>query len=161
MERFTNDKIRFLNQIKVELFDFEDSANWITEFEYIEMPYFLNYAFSVNYSVNHAKNEFRLIQKNWNSEYDNSRFKLGIFNIDRLAISKEIIKTSKEENAKFNSIDKRKLETIDYEGIVLDGLICELKVPQIEKHLTWNVDKEMNDELSILVNQIRSKIYKE
>ena len=47
MKRLTNNSSEYLNQIKIELSDNGLSKDWKTEFQYLEMPYFLTY-FEIN-----------------------------------------------------------------------------------------------------------------
>lgn len=159
MERITNDRDKFIEEIKRELFDYKRTENWTTLFEYVEMPFFLRYAYSVNFAVNKSHTKYSFLQKTWNAAYDLSRFNLGVFNIDRLAVTEAVIDINMEEQIKFSSIiNKEKLATIEFKGIILDGLICELKMPTTQQHLKWNIDEEMNEPLSDLVNGIRIKI---
>ena len=38
MERFTNDRDKFLNEIKIELYKFEEEPQMKAEFVFLEMP---------------------------------------------------------------------------------------------------------------------------
>ena len=156
MEKFTNNRDDYLNQIKTELLKYDLTENWKEIFIYAEIPFFLRYAFSYNWSVNSNSSKYRLKRKEWNAEYDHSRFNKGIYNLDRLAIVETEIQVNPEDQRFLASIEWNKVGTTKFEGIVLDGLVCELKIKKQKKSLNWNIDDEMNKELADLVKLIRN-----
>ena len=156
MEKLTNDRNKFLNQIKLELLEYEVEENWKEVFTYVEVPFFLQYAFSYNWSVDSANSKYRLKRREWKAKYDHSRFDKGIYNLNRLAIvEKEILINSIDERY-FNSIDWNKINTVEFKGIILDGLDCEFQMKDIKKSFSWNIDEEMNKELTELIYTIRA-----
>jgi len=155
MEKFTNDNNAFIAQGKKELFDFPAHPDWVGLFQYVEMPYFLTYAFSVQLAINNSQSHFQIRHKVWNTQFDLTRFSKGIFNLSRLAvIEKESVVLLPSE---VPNIPLAGITTKEITSVVLDGLICEMKIPSLQKHFTWNIDKEMNDELDRLVTWIRKE----
>lgn len=154
MEKFTNDRNKFIEQIKIELLDFENQENWISKFQYVEIPFFLFYAYSVDISINMQSDMLKMRMKNWEANYNLSRFQLGIYNLDRLAILERNIILKQKTSDFFRRIKYEQLKIIDFKGIILDGLTCELIVMDTNQHLKWNIDKEMNIELQKLVENI-------
>ncbi len=156
MERLTNDPQQFIQQIKLELLTFEQEGNWESIFTYSELPYFLTYGFSYNWSFNTVSAKYRLRRKEWNSEYDHARFSEGIYNLDRLAILEKKVPLASKDKFAINSVDLNLLDLVEFEGIVLDGLMCELHLNSNDKTLEWNIDAEMNPELLNLIYTIRN-----
>ncbi len=156
MERFTNNGEEFINQIKSELLEYELEEGWNEIFTYLEIPYFLGYAFSYNWSVNSKKEKYRLKRKEWNAEYDHSRFDKGIYNLDRLAVIEKEIRINSKDEINFKSIEWDAIDKVEFKGIVLDGLMCELQVHENGKSFKWNIDDEMNPELTKLVYTMRN-----
>jgi hypothetical protein len=154
MEQFTNDNIKFFDQIIKELQDYDYDENWEIQFQYAEVPYLLRYGFSFCFLKNGKETKF--LQRTWNSEYDRERFNLGVFNLDRLAVTQKDIHFNEDEKIFFNSINLSTLNTVEYKGIVIDGLFCEMKIPKHEKKFEWNIDKEMNSELEKVISKIRA-----
>lgn len=156
MERFTNNRDEFLKQIKSELLQFENREGWKEIFAYVELPFFLRYAWSYNWSVNTKTSRFKLTGKEWNAEYDLNRFDNGVYNLDRLAIKEKEVSISKKDEIFFCSIDWNTIEKLKFEGIVLDGLICELRVAENQRLIQWNSDSEMNQALNELIYTMRN-----
>ena len=156
MEKFTNDGNKFLHQIKSELLEYQLEENWQSIFTYLEMPYFLTYAFSYNWSKNSQNSKYRLKRKEWNAKFDHARFDKGIYNLDRLAIVEKNIAIRSKDAEYFNSIDWKAVDTVEFKGVVLDGLICELQIEEGNRVLTWNVDESMNTALKELVYTMRN-----
>ncbi len=156
MEKLTNNRDEFLNQIKVELLGYESEGDWKEIFTYAEIPFFLRYAFSYNWSINIKTSKYRLKRKEWNAEYDHLRFNKGIYNLDRLAIKEKELLIDMEAENYLHSINWGNINTIEFKGIVLDGLMCELRIHKIEKSFNWNIDEEMNEDLTKLISVIRN-----
>ncbi len=156
MERFTNNRDKFLNQIKLELLEYENEEDWKEIFSYVELPYFLRYAWSYNLSINSKTSKYKLTRKEWNAEYDLNRFKNGVYNLDRLAIKEKEIALSSTDTNYFHSINWNTISIVKFEGIILDGLICELRIANEKKSINWNSDSEMNLELSRLIYTMRN-----
>ncbi|KAA3624471.1 MAG: hypothetical protein DWQ02_23010 [Bacteroidetes bacterium] len=153
MEKFTNDRDKFLKQIIKELKAFPKDPNWEPLFQYLELPYFLTYGFAYNYSFNEELQQYRLLSREWNATYDNNRFDKGIYNLNRIAIVEKIVPD--EEYDLSSSTNLANLKKVEIESIVLDGLICEMNSPKLSKPLIWNVDDEMNVALQNLVFSLR------
>ena len=153
MEKFTNDSILYFEKIVSELEDFKSDENWKIQFHYVEVPSFLNYGFSFCYLTN--QNDSKLIYKKWNAELDAKKFQLRIYHLDRLAIVQKELNITQKNILFFNSIDLAKVNTIEYNGIVLDGYFCKMTIPKNNQILEWNINKEMNSELKKLVSNLR------
>lgn len=156
MERFTNNRDEFLNQIKIELLEYENEEDWKEIFSYVELPFFLRYAWSYNWSINVKKSKYKLLRREWNAEYDLNRFDKGIYSLARLAIREKEIPINQKDKKYLNSIDWKNIDKINFDGIVLDGLICELRIGEDEKSINWNYDSEMNQDLNKLVYTMRN-----
>jgi hypothetical protein len=159
MENFTNNKEEYFSQIKNELLDFKTEVGWLNRFEYLELPYFLTYGYSICFFTENEGDAGKLVYRKWNSAYDNSRFQLGIYNIDRLAITEDSIDIEKDDLKFFKSLDFKKMVLLKREFIVLDGLHCELKIFETGLVHTWNTDDEMSEALVQLVNRIRNIVH--
>ncbi|MCR9252824.1 MAG: hypothetical protein NXI20_20545 [bacterium] len=149
MEKFSNNRDEYWNQIKKEL-GFGKTENF--RLQYLEMGQLLSHGFSVALT---EKNPDELILKIWNAEYDNSRFNKGIFKLDRLTITDNITKLSIQESETINRLLDSKLELTNGGGIVLDGLFCQFETNNIK--LNWNTNEEINDDLTEIVELLRNK----
>ncbi len=154
MENFTNDNIEFFNQIIRELNHFEYDQEWDIQFQYVEIPYLISYGFSFCFLKKGKETKF--LQRTWDSKYDRERFNLGVFNLDRLAVTQKEIHFSEEDKNFFDSINLSKLNTVENKGIVIDGLFCQMKITKHEKKFDWNIDEEMNSELEKVISKIRA-----
>jgi|GEM_PF-2296967 len=159
MEKLTNSREEYFSQIRKELLDFRTESGWLKKFGFLEVPYFLTYGFAVGFFTKNNEEEGRLVCRKWNADYDNSRFQLGIYNVDRLAIAEESMKIAKDDDEFFQSVDLEKMDILSHDGVVLDGLHCELQIPETGSLLNWNMDDEMNDAMISLVNRIRKIVY--
>ena len=75
-----------------------------------------------------------------------------------MAIKETEISINPIEENYFRSIDWNMINKVKFEGIVLDGLMCELRINETKKSLKWNIDNEMNQELSKLIYTMRNWI---
>jgi len=150
MEKFSNNRGDYWNQIKKELLDTNDSNGF--RFQYLEIGQLLSHGYSVTLT---DKNPQELVLKIWNAEYDNKRFDKGIFNLDRLAITDRKVELNSQELEKINKLLDSELELTNWGGIVLDGLFCQFETSG--KKLDWNTNDEINGDLTELVEIIRNK----
>ncbi|MEH0157322.1 hypothetical protein V6R21_24625 [Limibacter armeniacum] len=150
MEKFSNNRENYWNQIKKELSDVNDSGDF--RFQYLEIGQLLSHGFSVTLT---EKNPRELVLKTWNAEYDNQRFDKGIFNLDRLAITDRKVELNSQESKTINKLLDSKLELTNWGGIVLDGLFCQFETN--DRKLDWNTNEEINDDLIELVELLRNK----
>ncbi|WP_291722185.1 hypothetical protein [Bernardetia sp.] len=156
MERFTNDRNQFVEAIENELMEYEKQKDFEHLFTYVEVPFFLRYAFSYALWFDKNNSKYFLKRKEWNAKYDHSRFDKGIYNLDRLAIIENEVSLNDTDRAYFDKVEWTLLNTIDFEGIVLDGLTCKLRIGKENKTLVWNPDSKMNNKLKELVYLIRN-----
>ena len=150
MEKFSNKREDYWEQIKKELTNSNDSQDF--QFQYLEMGQLLSHGFSVTQT---KKNPEELILRIWNAEYDNKRFDKGIFNLDRLAITEKKVKLILQESETINRLLNSELELTNWGGIVLDGLFCQFEID--DRKLIWNINEEINNNLIILVELLRNK----
>ena len=152
MERLTSDRDSYLKEVIKELTEIDLLKNEESRFTFCEVGQLFTHGYSV--SLIFGEKEYLKI-KLWNADYDNDRFKLGIFNLDRLAVTERNFYLSESELNKVNGILEQELDTKDYAGIVLDGLFCQLNMEN--KTLMWNIDAEMNENLNNLISILRKK----
>ncbi|MCG8386353.1 MAG: hypothetical protein MJA30_12480 [Cytophagales bacterium] len=155
MEKFTNNRTEYWNAIKSELLNFsksQESEN--LRFSYLEIGELLTHGFSIQQSDEHIR-DLRL--RVWNAEFDNNRFDKGIYNLNRLAVAQKTIHLSLNDAEKINEALSQNLELTNWNGIVLDGLFCQLEFDS--KKLEWNVNEEINDETIKLVEFLRKKAH--
>ncbi len=150
MEKFSNHREDCWNQIKMELLDTNDSGDF--RFQYLEIGQLLSHGFSVTLT---EKNPRALALKIWNAEYDNKRFDKGIFNLHRLAISDRKVDLNTQELETINRLLDSELKLTNWGGMVLDGLFCQFETNS--RKLNWNINKEINDDLTELVELLRKK----
>lgn len=151
MEKFSNNREDYWNQIKKELLDTNYSEEF--RFQYIEIGQLLSHGFSVTLN---EKNSTELGLKIWNADYDNKRFDKGIFNLDRLVIADKKVKLNSQESETISRLLGTKLELTNPGGIVLDGLFCQFEING--RKLDWNTNEEINNNLTELVEIIRNKV---
>jgi hypothetical protein len=157
MERFTTDNIAFFNELKIELADFKAIDDSTVDFIYIEITQLLYYAFSIAMRQSKLDLSHQFIVKIWDAKYDGHRFKLGIYNLDRIAIREQPLDISESKVAIIELL-KTDLEVIKFEGIILDGHYCELNMPSKKQTLTWNINQEMNENLENLITLLRQLV---
>ncbi|MEO0900354.1 MAG: hypothetical protein AAFY71_28350 [Bacteroidota bacterium] len=150
MEKFSNNREDYWNQIRKELLDTNNSEEF--RFQYLEIGQLLSHGFSVTLN---EKNPSDLELKIWHAEYDNKRFDKGIFNLDRLAIAVKKVKLNSQEIGTINRLLDAELELTNWGGNVLDGLFCQFEING--RKLDWNTNEEINNDLTELVELIRNK----
>lgn len=155
MERFTNNFQEVLNQLKKEFFDFKNINPEIEILTFLEYP-----KHPIHYGISfYIKNDkLKCLFRYWDSAYDNNRFKSGVFNIDRLAISEQMLEINDTFVQAFNKIDFDALNTIETEGISIGGWHVEINIVKLNKCLDWNFDQQMNPSLRELVQLIRNLV---
>jgi len=152
MERLTTDSLKYFNEVKKELTDIHVKENEILKFTFCEIGQLFSHGFSVSY----LKGDSNILKiKKWNAEFDNKRFNLNIYNLDRLAVIEKTVKLTPREIKKIENILEFKLELKKVDGIILDGLFCEFKTD--EYSLNWNINEELNSEFSNLIEFLRNK----
>jgi hypothetical protein len=150
MENFSNNRTDYWNQIKLKLLDSKDYKDF--RFRYLEMGQLLTHGLSITQVDSHR---MKLILKIWKADFDNKRYDKGIYNLDRLATNEKIIELNSEEVKKIDGLLNKELKLTDREGIVLDGLYCQLETEK--NKLVWNSNEEINRNLIELVELLRSK----
>ena len=152
MERISRDTIALFNELKKELSRIDLEQNENLRFTYCEIGQLLTHAYSVSLTTSDKK---FLKLKNWNTKFYREGFENGFFNLDRLAITEKKIEITDLEFSNFQELMNKDLNKNTLSGIILDGLFCQFKIG--EKTLKWNIDKEMNENLSELISLLRKK----
>lgn len=152
MERITTNRSVYFNEIKKELLNTSSLKNRELVFTYCEIGQLLTHGFSISFLV--GENSCLHIKK-WNAEYDNERFKLGIFNLDRLALTKYEKELNNNDLLKIKSLSKSHLNINKHDTVILDGFYSELIFDKFT--LRWNIKEEMNLALSELICFIKNK----
>ncbi|KAB7530014.1 hypothetical protein F8C76_00370 [Flagellimonas olearia] len=152
MERISRDTVALFIELKKELTELDLGENEKLRFTYCEIGQLLTHGFSV--SLTTSDNNFLRV-KNWNTKFYREGFENGFFNLDRLAINEKKIKITDSEFLDLQKLINKELNKNKIDGIVLDGLFCQLTVGN--KTLEWNINKEMNKNLNELILLIRKK----
>lgn len=156
MERLTTDSIKYFNEIKKELTDVQIESDQTLHFTFCEIGQLLNYGFSVSL-ISGEKNYLKV--KTWNAVFDNTRFNLNIYNLDRLAITEKVIDLNTRDYLRIHELIQHKLEVKKIDGIILDGLYCQFKTNKY--CLNWNIDNQMESKLCELIKSLRKVILNE
>ncbi|UII20922.1 hypothetical protein [Fulvivirga ligni] len=152
MEKFSNSRTEYWNQIIEELSNRKDIKSQRLRFQYIELGQLLTHAFSITQFEGKTSSLKLAI---WNAEFDNKRFDKGIYNLDRLAVTNHDIALNPVELNKLEGLLKLDLELTNWGGITLDGLFCQFELG--DKKLEWNSNQEINNNLISLIEFLRSK----
>jgi hypothetical protein len=155
MERFTNNRMSLFEEVKKELTTLDSPKEYQTLFYYLEVSQLLAFAYSFVVLESLNKKDFKYFLKIWDSKYDASRFNLGIYNLDRLAIKDIELILQDNEHSKIQNLCQNRLNIVEISGFTLDGLFCQLNFPSKNINLLWNSDSEMNLELQDLVLFLR------
>lgn len=151
MERLTNSTLKYFNEVKKELTEILLQKNQSLKFTYCEIGLLLTHGFSVSFITGE---KYFLKIKKWNANFDNKRFNLNIYNLDRLAVTEKEIELSNIQLAKIEKLFDGKLELKKLDGIVLDGLYCQFETENY--CLNWNTDVEMDTELFNLIEFLKN-----
>ncbi len=151
MEKFSNKRQDYWNQIKKELLEVNDSQGF--RFQYLEIEQLFSHGFSVTLT---DENPEEFVLKIWNAAYDNKRFDKGFFNLDRLVIINRKVELNPQELEAINKLLDSEFELTNWGGIVLDGLFCQFETNG--RKLEWNTNEEINNNLIELVELIRNKV---
>ncbi|WP_420574871.1 hypothetical protein [Kordia sp.] len=154
MERFSNNRDEFFNQVKIELSTIKSPKGIFTRFIYLEIPYFMRYGFSIS---GFEESTSELLVKSWDAEYDWKRFKIGVFNLDRLAIHEHTIVLNQAEINELNILLTKELGLVEWKGITLDGFYCQLTTKATK--LNWNTNYEINANMIALIDFLRGKVH--
>ena len=155
MERFTNCRTEYWNAIKTELLNFSEYERDQSQlFTYLEMGQLLTHGFAVQQT---SKNINDLKLRVWDSAFDNKRFNLGIYNLDRLAVTEKTICLNSMDTHKIKRWLAQRPELINWNGIIVDGLFCQLEIK--DEKIEWNINAQINSDLVKFVEFLRVKAY--
>jgi hypothetical protein len=107
MERLITDSAKYFNEIKKELTDVQIESNQTLHFTFCEISQLLGHGFSVSLFI--GEKDYLKI-KTWNAVFDNTRFNLNIYNLDRLAITEKIIDPNTTDCLRIRKLIQHKLE---------------------------------------------------
>ena len=149
MENFTNNTTVYFQAIEHELL--KDNYTKMPILKYCEIEQRLQYGFSIAfYNVEYPY----LLVKIWNASYDNKRFNLGIFNIDRLAITENKIELTPEKSKYLMNFSALNLEKEYLQNAVLDGRKCRLSL--FGEFIIWNTKDEISDAANRFISDLIS-----
>jgi len=152
MERITTNRSAYFNEIRKELLETPSCNNPKPVFTYCEIGQLLTHGLAIHFFKGEKDT---LLLKKWNATYDNERFSLGLYNLDRLAITTYHIKLNDNDLLEINRLLKSHLHTHKSDTFTLDGLYCEIIFDELT--LQWNTKEEMNPSLSALIHFIKDK----
>lgn len=147
-KRLTNQYGNLIQEVKKELSNLHVETHEKCVVYYSEIPWFPGGQFSLSVIHNSTENNYTLITKSWDHEYDCKRFSTGVYNLDRVCIKTDTIRLSSGQQKQFEAIinDINAIpETIDAEGyIILDGVEYELTIQTefIDKKYNWKLPSE-------------------
>ncbi|PHN02026.1 hypothetical protein [Flavilitoribacter nigricans] len=156
MERFSNSRTAYWDQIIHELSGPRSESFGELRFRYTELGQLLTHAFSIS---QFDPDRSKLILLSWNAAYDNARFDKGIYNLDRLSIKRREIKLEAKEMDLLTGHLEAEFALTGWDGITLDGLFCRLEFG--DKKIEWNSDHEINENLCKLIDFFRNKAGRE
>lgn len=153
MSRLTTDSIKYHSEIKKKLTE-KFESDYTPQWNYCEMNQLLNYAYSFTFLTKEGLQNRKLIYRSWvnNLKYETQ---LGIYHLDNIIVDEEEIRFSLNDIFEIQEIIKRDINPIENKGIVLDGYDKQFMDFKLNKKITWNLDKEMNESLSLLITKIR------
>lgn len=154
MLELTTDSEKYFARIKEHLTERFD-ADWSPEWNYCEMTQLLHYAYSLTFLRQKGSANSKVLYKNWIIDIK-AEHRLGIYNLDSIRTHEEEIHLPISKSLEILEMLKNKsISTLKLEGIVLDGYFNQLTNFKQNKKLNWNLDEEMNDSLSLLIQEIR------
>jgi len=144
-ERFTNNYYEFLEGIKIELTSVasidKETHPVVVFLQFSELPID---RFAIHYFKGKPN---RIILKQWNSQYDNERFGLGVYNLDRIAIHESIVELTEFYAKEIDTLLTYEHSTRDFKGIILDGYRFKLSINRNSeiKSLEWIDESQLSE----------------
>jgi hypothetical protein len=145
MERFSNEYVNLIKQVKKELSTLDMYKTEDCLFMYSETPSFSAGHFSLFLIDDKPTGERKLFKKTWDNEYDLNRFSSGIYNLDRLCIKTRGIAFSSNQQIEYERIlnNIRFIpEDLEAKGyLLLDGTQYELgiRIKNTFKKYEWKL----------------------
>jgi len=151
-ERFTNEYHEFSEQIKNELLSPAsiETPNYVAAL-YLQFSQLPVDRFSIHYLKGNLN---RLLLKKWNSDFDNKRFELGVYNLDRIAINESTIDLTEIQAEKIDKLVKGKHSIENFNGIILDGydFLLKTRIGEVEEIFEWKVESQLPEVTKELVS---------
>ncbi len=159
MSNLTTDSIKYHAEIKRRLTEKFESG-WTPVWNYCEMTQLLNYGLSFTFLMKEGLQNRKILFRNWINNINNEA-KLGIYNLDNIRIKEEEISFTLDDTFEIQNLIKRDIGTIKNKGIVLDGYDKQFTEFKSNSKFKWNLDEEMNKDLSLLIKKIKKHITKD
>lgn len=154
-ERFTRHLSKFEEEIQRELetsINITDHSVKLIFTQFSVLPYD---RFAIHYVQGSSS---RLLIKSWDNEYDNGRFRLGVYNLDRIAIKESIIHLTHEQTEYLDRLIILDYFVKPFEGILLDGYRYSLKLKATnnqETNIEWQHYSQISNNTKQLVEFLR------
>jgi hypothetical protein len=154
-ERFTNNYYEFLEEIKIEL----TSAPSIDKETHPVVVFLQFSALSIDrFAIHYLKGQpNRIILKKWNSQYDNERFRLGVYNLDRIAIHESIVELTEFQARELDTLLTYEHSTKEFGGIILDGYRFQLTINRNSKikSFEWIDESQLSNATNEMVGILK------
>jgi hypothetical protein len=109
------------------------------------------------YSIHYIKTSSPYLNiKTWDSEADNEKFRLGIYNLGFLSIREKRIELATDEANQLDKLISASLKVEELDGFILDGVAYTLKVlsGSEERIFEWKDKKQLNNNLATLFDKL-------
>jgi hypothetical protein len=154
-ERFTSNYYEFLEEIKIELTSVasidKETHPIVVFLQFSELPID---RFAIHYLKGKSN---RIILKQWNSQYDNERFGLGVYNLDRIAIYESIVELTEFQAGELDTLLIHEHSIKDFKEIILDGYRFKLTINQNSeiKSFEWIDESQLSDATKEIVGILK------
>ena len=154
MIEVTNNQTEYFNRIlkKMANTPTKEATNSI-RFQFIELPYSLQYGFSI-YQLENTPN--LLYVKTLDSPNSQSEGIAGLYTLNNISTQTHKLILSTKEQSDIDQCLNAPLKNQTFDGIVLDGYHREFK--HCQNSIYWNIDDQINSNLQQLTNLLRNKI---
>ena len=145
MERFTNNLWLLYERARHELFPAPGALGPELWVRLGVMPSFQNW-FSIAV-LREPQGQLSMLRREWDCGYDLNRFRLRIYNLDRLRFTQTQTKLGYTESRKLTGIINRieitpLPDSMKETGIVIDGVTYKLELHGLEKEYEWKLFNE-------------------
>ena len=151
-ERFTNKHLKFYQQIKSELISpVQTDKNEQTKAVFLQFSELPVDRFAIHFIKGQT---CKLVLRRWNNQFDNDRFLLGIYNLDRITINESIIGLSNRQVQQLEKLIAADQSVKSFDGIMLDGYYFSLSLwsGNVERHLEWKLESQLSEVTKDLIN---------
>ena len=154
-ERFTHKHLDFFEQIQTELISpahkNDDEQTRAVFLQFSELPFD---RFAIHYL---RGKRGKLVIRRWNSEFDNVKFSLGIYNLDRVCINESIVDLSTTQAKQLDKSIATEQSVENFHGIILDGYSYSLTLydGSVEQRLEWKVESQLQQVTLELLSNLK------